>query len=407
MDVTTIGSAAVMKNYGAVQGMTSDGGFMDIIAQLVAGSQNGAITESADAQSLLTFMPQLFDGIDTEDSGEDNNGELMKLLAQLAASENAAAGGFDTAQETGLSMQSLLDAVKSGNGDQTAQAAQLLTYGAALKGLSDEDDSLSGDMFSKLFAGMTDLGGQGGSEIPSMSGISLESLYRLVKASALSSENSEQMPEELRELAESGRFEISKDADNSAENGLTGDYSLEASVRQAKRSLEQEISYADTAAVDYSKVEVNTVKTDGSFEENAVFNQTLDSIERAVKEQTETFTAKLDPEGLGEIIIKMVKDESGIVLSIMADNERTAQLINSQLGGLQNSLSEYNAQVNPAVVTQPSQAFEYSGLNYDQQRQGGSTGGYQQQNYSGDNGSEEAEAQTAAAYHSGTIDTYI
>ncbi len=127
----------------------------------------------------------------------------------------------------------------------------------------------------------------------------------------------------------------------------------------------------DTAAqamgfVDYSRgAELREVMTEGTSEERAVFNQTLDLLSRAITEERQLYTARLHPEGLGEVIIRMEKSSAGLVFDILATNEKTAQIINAKLMQLQNGMSEYEAKINPAVVTSASNAESASGFTFD------------------------------------------
>ena len=138
----------------------------------------------------------------------------------------------------------------------------------------------------------------------------------------------------------------------------------------------------DTAAqamgfVDYSRgADVREVMAEGLPEERAVFNQTLDLLSRAITEERQLYTARLHPEGLGEVIIRMEKSSAGLVFDILATNEKTAQMINARLMQLQNGMSEYEAKINPAVVTSANNAESASGFTFDDFTGGfgGSTG---------------------------------
>ncbi|MBR6336692.1 MAG: flagellar hook-length control protein FliK [Ruminococcus sp.] len=118
--------------------------------------------------------------------------------------------------------------------------------------------------------------------------------------------------------------------------------------------------------VDYGRgITPKEVLTEGTPEERAVFDQTLDLLSRAITEERQLYTARLHPEGLGEIIIRMEKSSSGVVFDILATNERTAQMINQKLAQLQTGMSEYEAKINPAVVTSASNAESMSGFGFD------------------------------------------
>ena len=58
------------------------------------------------------------------------------------------------------------------------------------------------------------------------------------------------------------------------------------------------------------------------------------------------FTVKLRPEGLGEILVKLVSDETGkAVLSMVASSQRTADLLNKDLAALQSQLGNHNVEI--------------------------------------------------------------
>ena len=58
------------------------------------------------------------------------------------------------------------------------------------------------------------------------------------------------------------------------------------------------------------------------------------------------FTVKLRPEGLGEILVKLVSDDAGrTVLSMVASSQRTADLLNRDLASLQSQLSDHNVEI--------------------------------------------------------------
>ena len=170
--------------------------------------------------------------------------------------------------------------------------------------------------------------------------------------------------------------------------GRTKARQIETGRTETAQSTEVSNAPTDTAAqamgfVDYSRgADVKEVMTEGLPEEKAVFNQTLDLLSRAITEERQLYTARLHPEGLGEIIIRMEKSSAGVVFDILATNEKTAQMINARLAQLQNGMSEYEAKINPAVVTASSNAESASGFTFDD-----FTGGFgdpQQENaYSG------------------------
>ena len=154
-------------------------------------------------------------------------------------------------------------------------------------------------------------------------------------------------------------------------------------------------------------------ETDGTVEENAVYNQTLDSISRMMKEGKESYTAKLNPEGLGEIVIKMVKEETGVVINIVASSARTAEILNNQLGSMQANLGDINAQIKPAEVAPTQESTQYQGYSFNGQ-DSGSTANQErqfyhtnQQYYRNSSSAEDEVQQISGVLHDGKINTYI
>ena len=98
--------------------------------------------------------------------------------------------------------------------------------------------------------------------------------------------------------------------------------------------------------------------------------QLLKGVEENLKNGKSEFTVKLKPEGLGEIIVKLVQNDGGkMLMSMTASSMKTAELLNSNLSSLQSSLSQHNVEiVNPSdmspTVAAMTPAFEqYYGQN--------------------------------------------
>lgn len=90
------------------------------------------------------------------------------------------------------------------------------------------------------------------------------------------------------------------------------------------------------------------VKMKEEFE--APEKQLLKGVEENLKNGKSEFTVKLKPEGLGEIIVKLVQNDGGkMLMSMTASSAKTAELLNSNLSSLQNSLNQHNVEIiNPS-----------------------------------------------------------
>lgn len=101
--------------------------------------------------------------------------------------------------------------------------------------------------------------------------------------------------------------------------------------------------------------------------------QLLKGVEENLKKGNSEFTVKLKPEGLGEIIVKLVRNDGGkMLMSMTASNIKTAELLNSNLSSLQSSLSQHNVEiVNPSDMTSTVMAMSPAFEQYYGQQQGG------------------------------------
>ena len=90
----------------------------------------------------------------------------------------------------------------------------------------------------------------------------------------------------------------------------------------------------------YAELEMNKAKY-GSADEQ-LYKGISENLERGRSK----FTVKLRPEGLGEILVKLVSDEGGkAVLTMVASSEKTAELLNRDLASLQTSLNQHNVEI--------------------------------------------------------------
>lgn len=97
----------------------------------------------------------------------------------------------------------------------------------------------------------------------------------------------------------------------------------------------------------YAELEMNKAKYGSA--DRQLYKGISENLERGRSE----FTVKLRPEGLGEILVKLVSDEGGkAVLTLVASSEKTAELLNRDLASLQTSLNQHNVEIeNNSVKT--------------------------------------------------------
>ena len=455
----TVGTAAANTN-AAKQ---DSGDFSDIILKIVSGSQD---SENSTIEMLSDSMKK--------DSDKDIKDMLSQLLAQLGSSQLTNADSLtEQMQNTDGTAYNLLQALDNVSDTSDISDISNIQQLMQMQNVLSSDGSTQ-TQFSNLLKLFTENADDDGI-IPTSSAIPLNALYQLAKAEKIEGKmdfsdidfnnlsDSEKI-QVLKNAVENGEITISKDTDwNSVVNQLSESYNLSQAVKNSGKEVQSEtadfkkdinisekdlqpetegssksinnfgkIEDTDTenaeakkssevfqnveqTVIDYNgrTAEIpEQVKTDGTPEENAVFNQTLDSVYKSIEAGRENYTAKLNPQGLGEITVKMAKDESGIVINIVASSQKTAEILNSHLNDLQASLSTYNAQVNQAVVVQSQETAQYSGYNFGGQNFGGAN-----QQYAGNNqrqgyyyrAADESDntAETGGHLREGIINTYI
>lgn len=117
-----------------------------------------------------------------------------------------------------------------------------------------------------------------------------------------------------------------------------------------------------------------------------------------MKDQLKEFTIHLRPEGLGDVIVKMMSQDDKVTVNIGASNSKAQKLINSQVTGPKEMLEPLHTEMDEVYhSSQESMSF----ISYDQnmsENQRQQTGRYQgNPNYGGGH-TENEEIPTEAEY---------
>ena len=224
-------------------------------------------------------------------------------------------------------------------------------------------------------------------ENPTDSSIQLEALLKLINSNSDNSSSSDfkspflnnQTAEKLSLLKDAiskGEVKVSKNSDESSQIAkLNGNYEFTKSVATAKKAVDENKSDSilqQNQIFDYGKLNSSDVNLSKNFnllsDNQAVTSQTLDSLQKAIDNQIEKFTVKFNPNGLGEITVNLEKTENGLIVNMVADNAKTAEILNKQLNTMQSDLSDYNAKFNPATITAipQSNSFSFNQNQFDQ-----------------------------------------
>lgn len=125
----------------------------------------------------------------------------------------------------------------------------------------------------------------------------------------------------------------------------------------------------------YAELEMNKAKY-GSADKQ-LYEGISENLERGRSE----FTVKLRPEGLGEILVKLVSNEGGkAILTMVASSEKTAELLNRDLASLQTSLNQHNVEIENNTV-KVAETVMHSQTAFDQYNERQQDEAYQQQHF--------------------------
>ncbi|MBE6860353.1 MAG: hypothetical protein E7499_03535 [Ruminococcus sp.] len=343
--LVSVRSAEVHAN----EGQTKNVDFMSVISQII--SQNG--------ESQVTDALKLF--ANEEEADSEVIDELLALLAQYNSSLKGDGGLFALTQDSseedadnGLISSNLTINDLFGGTDVASTVIEVL-----LNGGNDNDviDALQ----------------------QSTDSVPIKVLYEMAKVNLGKSEL--ELPDEyadfdfeekvlkINEILLGKELTVENETDiEEVARQLKSDYELSAAISEsAKKAAQKENASSETMVIDYNKdyrVDLSTLRGMPVTEESLVTGQVIKGIDEAFKNELTRLTVRLNPEGLGEVIVRLKKTDVGMIVSLSAQNMRTAEMLNSQLNAIQANLTKYDAQVNPVTIEETQLTASY---NFNQQ----------------------------------------
>ena len=321
-----------------VTGMNG-GGFMDIIQQLLCGSMS--IDEDNEKSAL---------------AGEYAN--MLNALFCMAGYEN----DVNILSNSGAS---LLQGVTG-----SSQLTELM--GVLGQNYSPLGDNAVQSLAEKLF-----FDGQNVSEGKAQSNVFAESFQPMNSDSKI---NAEVVRTPVLN-AEAGKTAAEKNTSNM-------DLDFYRNIQQVKQNMSEDVSKSAAGAVDVDSLQASSDSFDiksamlagtGDISEGeAVTKQVFEGIGENIGQGKNEFSIKLRPEGLGEVIVKLVQDGGKTVLSLTASSARTAALLSSNMADLQTALSQHNVQL--ADIGEVKNVPQMTAGGFMQQEYYGSENGGQAQN---------------------------
>ncbi len=251
-------------------------------------------------------------------------------------------------------------------------------------------------------AGLLEFVGTGNS-IPNVADISANEIFKGIENISDTARSNGKITFNPQEMIKSGEMEIvsyvsaEKNAENAQSelfrhNQQTAEKSIDLartmkSVKEnvvSETSDETETSNHISASMtgvnpdDFAqKVDISFERAYAELEMNKAKYGTPDQqLSKGIYENLEKgkseFTVRLRPEGLGEILVKLVSEEGGkAVLSMIASSEKTAELLNRDLAALQNTLNQHNVEIenNTVKTTETVMQAQTAFDQYDERRQ--------------------------------------
>lgn len=95
----------------------------------------------------------------------------------------------------------------------------------------------------------------------------------------------------------------------------------------------------------------------------SVIEQTADGIISHLSNGDEKFTIKLNPEGLGEITVTILKNDESSILTLSATDSKTAEILSGNIKALQENLKYLNIEISDVSTAAPEEAQNYNGYN--------------------------------------------
>ena len=139
----------------------------------------------------------------------------------------------------------------------------------------------------------------------------------------------------------------------------------DAKLSEHKSSLPDETNLTEFEKLVQSAVTVNPfsfVNTGFAMDETVrgqhITSQTFKALNESIIKNRKNFVIRLNPEGLGEITVKLIKSDSSILVKMIASDKKTAELLNRDLDVLQDQLKQHNAELETVEYHKPENSLQ-------------------------------------------------
>lgn len=169
---------------------------------------------------------------------------------------------------------------------------------------------------------------------------------------------------QIRSISGAAEADTVENGADTVENGAN---TVAAALAAAANIEPQAVQLENTV-----EIAVNAVNAEDSLTAEAIEQQITDVITEKsfeIKEDngTEELIMVLKPENLGQVAVKLVKENGAISVTLSAQYEEVGKMMSERAAALGGSLSENNVEVKNVEVVNPSSAAEQMGLAFTNQ----------------------------------------
>jgi len=193
----------------------------------------------------------------------------------------------------------------------------------------------------------------------------------------------------------------SEDEASAAVLAENGDSVTETKTETDVQSFGAELAAAEMQAAVHAPTETapTALEEDIFTDEKTVFsveNQVRETVEGEIaelgdKDGTKELVLILKPKELGQIAVKLVKENGAVSVLLSAQYEEVGKMMTQRVSYLGSSLSNQNYEVRDIHVVEPGNAAEQMGLNFTDRGFSFEQSGSQRQGYSGSKASDSSE----------------
>lgn len=396
-DLQAAMTASVNRSKDGISGISEDG---TSFSEVLAAQTSGEITESADTavtdktkettpenafseiaeqienvdgelkKAIKLLLETVFKAMNGADDGKVRKTDLFLLFSDDSAvldeeNEDLLLMGAEMLNQIGLAL------IKT---DENNADEVLVKLDKLLSGILGEDETDENAMAEALAAIMNiPADGSGSSD-------AIKNVAELLTAprQAIAEINPEMLPKMDQLYADI------KDAEYVRKEGVSETFNLSFAALKINnaaeqlRSIEETDSAPELAVIDMQPAIAaeNGIASATSAADSAA----ADSVETQIvsftaekladmggQDGTEELTMILKPENLGEVAIKLVRENGTVSVLLSAQNEEVGKLMADRAASLGNNLRNQNYDVRDVQVVEPSDAAEHMGLNFTNQ----------------------------------------